>query len=107
MRIKGTLERVPMAVHSCTTDDCTEFCACNYAEGNEPPHYPVPAIPLTVQYLANVGLINGVHIRDNNGWRVAGMYADTMQWEYMPRQQGQCATCGEYADCAKHCPMGF
>jgi hypothetical protein len=46
-----------------------------YALGHEPPNFPVPAIPQSVEYVFIGGLMDGIFIREH-GWIVAGAYLD-------------------------------
>lgn len=43
--------RCPSTPHTLATCVYKRPCECRYVEGKEPPHFPVPAIPIRVGYM--------------------------------------------------------
>lgn len=78
--------------------------ALDYQTGLLPPNYPMPAIPLDVQWVGDTtNPFYGIAIRDNKGWANVVWSLD-YGLEYVPRQPWQCEVCGGNHS-ADDCPI--
>jgi len=66
-----------------------------YQAGKMPPHYPVPAIALTAEWICIPGnsILNGVQLRNSQGW-CDWSWDSVWGSESHTREPGQCELCG-------------
>ena len=87
----------------CDVDGLSQCYGCLLGEQHptlyySKPHYPVPAIAMSVKWIGDVANpFYGISIRDNAGKGWANFtWSPAYGWEYHPREQWQCEYCGGY-----------
>ena len=73
----GKWTNVSWSVRDSLVNETREF-QVSYFSGREPPNYPMPAIPLQVEYIFNEPpqLIDGIFIRNHEQWMQECWYRD-------------------------------